>query len=37
MVYQYREGDYFGELALVHDVKRQASVKAVSNVRLAYI
>jgi cAMP-dependent protein kinase regulator len=35
VVYQYKEGDYFGELSLLHDVKRQASVKAVSKVRLA--
>ena len=35
VVYNYKEGDYFGELALIHDVKRQASVKALSKVRLA--
>ena len=35
VVYNYKEGDYFGELALLHDIKRQASVKALSKVRLA--
>lgn len=35
IVYKYKEGDYFGQLALLHDVKRQASVKALSKVRLA--
>lgn len=35
VVYKYKDGDYFGELALIHDVKRQASVKALSKVRLA--
>ena len=35
VVYNYKEGDYFGELSLLHDVKRQASVKAISKVRLA--
>jgi cAMP-dependent protein kinase regulator len=35
VVYKYKENDYFGELALIHDVKRQASVKAVTKVRLA--
>ena len=35
VVYKYKEGDYFGELSLLHDVKRQASVKSVSKVRLA--
>jgi cAMP-dependent protein kinase regulator len=37
IVYQYKEGDYFGELALVHDIDRQASVKAINRVRVASI
>ena len=35
VVFNYKEGDYFGELSLLHDIKRQASVKALSKVRLA--
>lgn len=37
VVYRYKEGEYFGELALLHDVCRQASVKALSSVRVAYL
>ena len=37
VVYQYKEGDYFGELALLHDIPRQASVKALSKVQIASI
>lgn len=37
VVYKYKEGDYFGELALIHDINRQASVKALTPVRLACI
>jgi cAMP-dependent protein kinase regulator len=36
-VMKYREGDYFGELALINNEPRQASVKAVSNVKLAWV
>lgn len=36
-MFKYKEGDYFGELSLLHDVKRQASVKAQTKVRLASI
>lgn len=36
-MFHYKEGDYFGELALLHDVDRQANVKALTNVRLASI
>lgn len=37
MVYQYKAGDYFGELSLIHDISRQASIKALTKVRLASI
>lgn len=37
IVYEYGEGDYFGELALLHDQPRQASVKAVGKVQVASI
>lgn len=37
VVYRYKEGEYFGELALLHDVCRQASVKALTSVRVAYL
>lgn len=36
-LHDYEEGDYFGELAILHDCKRQASVKAISKSTLAYI
>ena len=34
-VFQYKENDYFGELALLGDCKRQASIKATSDLKLA--
>ena len=37
MVYQYKEGDYFGELALLHDQPRQASVKVVDKAQIAKV
>ena len=37
VVYNYKSGDYFGELSLIHDVGRQASIKALTKVRLASI
>ena len=36
-VYEFKEGDYFGELALMYDVNRQASIKAVTGARVAYL
>lgn len=36
-VYYYKEGDYFGELALMKNIVRQASIKALTKVRLLYI
>lgn len=37
IVFQYKTGDYFGELALLHNVDRQANIKTLTNVRLASI
>ncbi len=36
-VYYYKDGDYFGELAIIKNIQRQASVKALTKVRLLYI
>lgn len=32
-VFNYRDGDYFGELALLKDIPRQASIRALVDVR----
>ena len=37
IVYHYKEGDYFGELSLLHDISRQASVKSLTRVRVVSI
>ncbi|CAK85233.1 unnamed protein product (macronuclear) [Paramecium tetraurelia] len=36
-VFQYKEGDYFGELALLKDIPRQANVIAETEVKLIYL
>lgn len=36
-VFEYKEGDYFGEIALVRDTVRQASIRAESNCRIVSI
>ena len=33
----YKEGDYFGELALINDQKRAATVKAKGDIQLAVL
>merc|ERR1712159_820152 len=37
VVYSYRENDYFGELALINDMPRQASVRAKTVVKVVSI
>lgn len=36
-VYEFSDGDYFGEIALVRDVPRQASVKCMTNCKVISI
>ena len=36
-VFEYKEGDYFGEIALVKNTVRQASIKAVTDCRVVSI
>ena len=36
-VFEYKEGDYFGEIALVKNTVRQASIKAISDCRVVSI
>ena len=36
-VFEYREGDYFGEIALVKNTVRQASIRAETDCRVVYI
>lgn len=36
-VFEYKEGDYFGEIALVKNTVRQASIKAETNCRVVSI
>lgn len=36
-VYYYKQGDYFGEISLIRNISRQASVKSLTKVKLVYI
>jgi cAMP-dependent protein kinase regulator len=37
LVYAYKKGDYFGEIALLKNIPRQASIKTLTETRLFYI
>lgn len=37
VVFQYKEGDYFGELSLISNKARAASIMALSNTKLLYV
>jgi cAMP-dependent protein kinase regulator len=37
IVYTFEEGDYFGELALINNEPRQASIRALTPAKVAYV